>query len=73
MNSSPYSIASSTINNLSSDQRYNLITKLINAEIDERVEEDFTSSGYDTKEEYRDDQISYLCDFLKKDLQSDNA
>ena len=61
------------IRNMSSDQRYSLIEKLINAEIDERVEEDFSSSGYDTKEEYRDDQISYLCDFLKKDLQSDNA
>ena len=58
---------------MSSDQRYSLIEKLINAEIDERVEEDFSSSGYDSKEEYRDDQISYLCDFLKKDLQSDNA
>ena len=61
------------IRKLSSDQRYSLIEKLINAEIDERVEEDFSSSGYDSKEEYRDDQISYLCDFLKKDLQSDNA
>lgn len=61
------------IRNMSSDQRYSLIEKLINAEIDDQVEEDFTSSGYDTKEEYRDDQISYLCDFLKKDLQSDNA
>ena len=70
---SPYATASSTINDLTSDQRYNLITKLINAEIDDRVEEDFLSSGYDSKEEYRDDQISYLCDFLKKDLQSDNA
>ena len=61
------------IRDLTSDQRYNLITKLINVEIDDRVEEDFSSSGYDTKEEYRDDQISWFCDFLKKDLQSDNA
>ena len=61
------------IRKLSSDQRYSIIEKLIKAEVDARVEEDFSSSGYDTKEEYRDDQISYLCDFLKKDLQSDNA
>ena len=61
------------IRDLTSDQRYNLITKLINVEIDDRVEEDFSSSGYDTKEEYRDNQISWFCDFLKKDLQSDNA
>ena len=61
------------IRDLTSDQRYNLITKLINVEIDDRVEEDFSSSGYDTKEEYRDDQISWFCDFLKKDFQSDNA
>ena len=61
------------IRDLTSDQRYNLITKLINVEIDDRVEEDFSSSRYDTKEEYRDDQISWFCDFLKKDLQSDNA
>ena len=61
------------IRDLTSDQRYNLITKLINVEIDDRVEEDFSSSGYDTKEEYRDDQIRWVGDFLKKDLQSDNA
>lgn len=65
--------STSDIRNLSSDQRYALIEKLINAEMDERVSEDFASSGYDSEEEYRDDQISYFCDFLKKDLQSDNA
>lgn len=65
-------LSTSDIRKLSPDQRYSLIEKLINAEIDERVEEDFSSSGYDSKEEYRDDQISYLCDFLKKDLVSDN-
>lgn len=61
------------IRNLSSDQRYSLIQKLINAEIDERVEEDFSSSGYDSEEQYRDDQIAHMCAFLKEDLQSDNA
>jgi hypothetical protein len=61
------------ITGLTSDQRYLLIEKLIKAEVDDRVAEDFSSSGYDSEEEYRDDQISHLCDFLKKDLQSDNA
>lgn len=61
------------IRKLSSDQRYSLIVKLINADIDERVEEDFSSSGYATEEEYRDDAIAHWCSFLKEDLQSDNA
>jgi hypothetical protein len=53
--------------------RYNQICKLVNEEIDEIVEEDFETSGYDSKEHYRDSIISNYLDFLIKDLQSDNA
>ena len=53
-------------------QRYHIITQLINAEIDEFVEEDFESSAYDSKEAYRDERMAQFCDFLKKDLCSDN-
>lgn len=60
------------IRSISSDQRYDIITKLINAEIDEHVSEDFESSGYDSKETYRDERMAQFCDFLKKDLCSDN-
>lgn len=66
-------LSTSDIRKLSPDQRYALIEKLINAEVDERVEEDFPTSGYDSEEEFRDDQIAHLCSFLKEDLQSDNA
>ena len=61
------------IRNMSSDQRYSLIQKLINAEVDDRVAEDFESSMFENEEGYRDELISQFCDFLKKDLQSDNA
>ena len=42
------------------------------SEIDEFVEEDFESSAYDSKEAYRDERMAQFCDFLKKDLCSDN-
>lgn len=53
--------------------RYDQICKLINEEIDEAVAEDYASSGFDNKEQYRDSLIANYCNFLKKDLQSDNA
>ena len=60
------------IKSIPSMQRYHIITQLINAEIDEFVEEDFESSAYDSKEAYRDERMAQFCDFLKKDLCSDN-
>lgn len=60
------------IRSISSDQRYNVITKLIEYEIDEIVEEDFESSGYDSKEAYRDERLAEFCNFIKRDLCSDN-
>ena len=59
-----------TIINMS---RYEQICKLVNEEINEIVEEDFETSGYDSKENYRDSLISNYLDFLVKDIQSDNA
>lgn len=53
--------------------RYEQICKLVNEEINEIVEEDFETSGYDSKENYRDSLISNYLDFLVKDIQSDNA
>ena len=61
------------INSMTDEQRYSLICKLINADADTMVREEYDSSGYDSKEVYRDDRIAWLCDFLKEDLQSDNA
>lgn len=60
------------IKEMKGDQRYNLITRLINAEIDELVAEDFESSMYDDIESYRDTRMAQFCDFLKEDLCSDN-
>lgn len=75
----PYNIAMNhpvmspqQIQAMSGDQRYSLIEKLIRAEIDERVSEDFESSGYDSEEAYRDESIARFCDFLKDDLCSDS-
>lgn len=58
---------------MSTTNRYDLICKLINEEIDEAVAEDFGSSMHDDPEEYRDSLIVNYCNFLAKDLQSDNA
>lgn len=58
---------------MSTTNRYDLICKLINEEIDEAVAEDFDSSMFDNVEQYRDTLIANYCNFLKKDLQSDNA
>ena len=65
-------ISPQTIQAMTGDQRYNLITKLINAEIDDLVSEDFESSGYDNVEQYRDERMAQFCEFLKTDLCSDN-
>lgn len=61
------------INSMTDEQRHSLICKLINADADSLVEDDYASSGYDSEEVYRDDRIAWLCDFLKEELQSDNA
>lgn len=58
---------------MSTVNRYDLICKLINEEIDEAVAEDFDSSMHDDVEQFRDILIANYCNFLKKDLQSDNA
>lgn len=50
--------------------RYEQICKLINEEINETIAEDF--EAVDDKESIRDGLIADYCEFLKKDLVSDN-
>ena len=57
---------------MNTTDRYELICKLINEDIDEAVAEDFDSTMYDKPEDYRNSLIENYCNFLKKDLQSDN-
>mgnify|MGYP006302453739 CR=1 FL=1 len=52
------------------EDRYKQIYKLINEEIDEIMTN--TDEGYPTEMD-RDDMIAHYLDFLRKDLQSDNA
>lgn len=68
----PLSIVTKLIN-MTSESRYGYIADLVTQEINEIVEESFAESGYDCKERYRDEQIANYLNFLKKDLQSDNA
>ena len=52
------------------ETRYHQIRKLIEQEIDEIMTN--TDEGYPTEMD-RDDLIAQYMDFLKKDIQSDNA
>lgn len=57
---------------------YNTICQLVNEEIDEVLEsrileDEITFENEEQKESYRDDLIADYLNFLKKDLQSDNA
>lgn len=51
--------------------RYEQICKLINEEIDEIISD--TDIKHDLSESSRDEVIEHYIDFLKKDLQSDDA
>jgi len=56
--------------------RYFKIKQLINAEIDEAMEEEKEHIKFDNEREeesFRDDMIANYLAFLKVDLQSDNA
>ena len=56
--------------------RYFKIKQLINAEIDEAMEEEKEHIKFDNEREeesFRDDMIANYMAFLKVDLQSDNA
>ena len=56
--------------------RYFKIKQLINAEIDEAIEEEKEHIKFDNEREeesFRDDMIANYLAFLKVDLQSDNA
>lgn len=57
---------------------YAQISRLINQEIDEilndrMIEDEITFENEAQKEAFRDDLIADYLNFLKKDLQSDNA
>lgn len=58
------------------ETRYSKIKQLIDAEIDEAMEEEKEHIKFDNEREeesFRDDMIANYLAFLKDDLQSDNA
>ena len=65
-----YSTATAPVTATFADTRYHHIRRLIEEEIDEIMAN--TDEGY-VSELDRDDLIAQYLDFLKKDIQSDNA
>lgn len=55
------------------NERFNLICKLINEEIDDTVADEYDPAIHDDEESYRNETIADYCAFLRKELQSDNA